>query len=267
MRTLALALLLAACGAEPAPQQKMWEWDRALSVPDTAFMAGMTAGEIAAAQRAGARYVLLPIGGLEQNGPHVVTAKHDLIIEAVAARVAEARGDILIAETVHFSPQGDLNRPSPHQMAPGTLGVSEATYEALLTDICRSLAISGFERIFLIADSGPAQRGAATVAERLAGVEFIAAYYSEDPEGARAVAALGIEQAPYGAIHSDYRTEAMLAALDPNLIRHAARLEIGEASVRGASVADLETLRVHGETLLKARAALVSREIDRPTPQ
>ena len=68
---------------------------------------------------------------------------------------------------------------------PGTISLTEETYERLLTDICASFKTHGFEHIVLIGDSGGNQKGMKAVADKLnakwAGgktrVHFIPEYY------------------------------------------------------------------------------------------
>ena len=50
---------------------------------------------------------------------------------------------------------------------PGTISLEPATFEALLTDICRSYKAHGFTDIILIGDSGGNQGGMRNVAEAL----------------------------------------------------------------------------------------------------
>ena len=48
----------------------------------------------------------------------------------------------------------------------GTISVEQATFEALLSDICRSYKAHGFLDIVLLGDSGGNQTGMENVAER-----------------------------------------------------------------------------------------------------
>ena len=71
---------------------------------------------------------------------------------------------------------------------PGTISVTEDTYERLLTDICAGLRVHGFQHIVLLGDSGGNQQGMQAVARRLtakwAGRQdarpFLAEYYDYD---------------------------------------------------------------------------------------
>ena len=60
--------------------------------------------------------------------------------------------------------RADAARPHAY---PGTISLEPATFEALLTDICRSYKAHGFKDIILIGDSGGNQSGMRNVAEAL----------------------------------------------------------------------------------------------------
>src|SRR5581483_747644 len=93
-------------------------------------------------------------GGVEQNGPYLVTGKHNVILRATTEAIARKLGDALVAPIVPFVPEGDIDPPSLHMKYPGSISVTEATFESLLTEICASLRVHGFRRILLIGDSG-----------------------------------------------------------------------------------------------------------------
>jgi creatinine amidohydrolase/Fe(II)-dependent formamide hydrolase-like protein len=94
-------------------------------------------------------------------------------------------GNALVAPIIGFVPEGDIDPPTGHMKYPGTVSLTEPTYEALLTDVCSCFRTHGFAHIVLIGDSGGNQKGMRAVAERLnrrwAGgktrVHFIPEYY------------------------------------------------------------------------------------------
>lgn len=91
--------------------------------------------------------VLVPIGSIEQHGPHLPLVTDVIAPFEVAKRVAEKIG-ALVAPPI---------RPgiSPHHMPfPGTITVSPATFIGLIHDYCRSLAKHGFKRIVLLNGHG-----------------------------------------------------------------------------------------------------------------
>ena len=50
--------------------------------------------------QAGYTTVIVPTGGLEQNGPHMVIGKHDYIVSEAARQIAKDVGRVLVAPVV-----------------------------------------------------------------------------------------------------------------------------------------------------------------------
>ena len=88
---------------------------------------------------------------------------------------------------ISYVPEGGYDPPTGHMRFPGTIGVSEAAYAAMIEGIARSLKAGGFRTICFIADHGGSQAPQADVAARLnaewrgKGVRVIHvdAYYSD----------------------------------------------------------------------------------------
>ncbi|MGG5822228.1 creatininase family protein [Falsiroseomonas sp. HW251] len=139
----------------------------ATPLPETLELADMTWPEVRAAIEAGWRTVIVPSGGIEQNGPHMILSKHDHIVRHAAQRIARALGRTLVAPVISFVPQGDWDPPSNNMRFPGTIGVTPAVFEGLLDGIARSLKSAGFTAICLIADHGESQAPQQAVATRL----------------------------------------------------------------------------------------------------
>src|SRR5882762_9723240 len=96
---------------------------------DKVQMRDMTWPEIRAAVAAGGTMVVVPTGGIEQNGPHMVLAKHDHIVGYAAVRIAESLGGTLVAPVVSFVPEGTHTPPTGNLSWPGTIGISEQAFE------------------------------------------------------------------------------------------------------------------------------------------
>jgi creatinine amidohydrolase len=156
-------------------------------LPDTIDLADMTWVEVRSALGRGYTTVIVPSGGIEQNGPHMVVGKHDYIVRAAARRIASELGHTLVAPVISYVPEGSYDPPSGHMRYPGTLGVSEDVFAATLDGIARSLKAGGFKTICFIADHGGSQTPQAQVAARLnaewagKGIRVISvdAYYSD----------------------------------------------------------------------------------------
>src|SRR5436305_5769927 len=88
--------------------------------------------ELATALNAGKTTVLVPIGGTEQNGPHMVLGKHNVRVKALAERIALALGNALVAPVIAYVPEGSVEPPSAHMRFPGTITIPPATFESVL---------------------------------------------------------------------------------------------------------------------------------------
>lgn len=124
----------------------------------------MTWTDIRAAIDGGKKVIIIPTGGVEQNGPHMTLGKHNDIVTCAAGILAEKLNG-LVAPTVKWVPEG--NNPDVVQRMPGTITQPEAAYESLLDAAVRSEKVHGFTMIILIGDSGGNQRGLTAVADTL----------------------------------------------------------------------------------------------------
>src|SRR6202521_368450 len=136
-------------------------------LPDTVEIADMTWVEVRSAIARGYTTVIVPSGGIEQNGPHMILGKHDYIVRWTAARIAGALGRALVTPVIPFVPEGDYDPPGGHLRFPGTVGVSEQAFAQMLDGIARSLKAGGFTTICFIADHGGSLKPQAEVAARL----------------------------------------------------------------------------------------------------
>ena len=135
--------------------------------PTSLGIGDMTWPQVRAAIDAGWRTVIIPTGGLEQNGPHMIIAKHDHIVREGARRIAEELGRTLVAPVISFVPEGGWDPPSGNMAFPGTIGVTPAVFEGILEGVARSLRTAGFRAICLIGDHGESQAPQESVARRL----------------------------------------------------------------------------------------------------
>jgi len=136
-------------------------------LPTTIDMADMTWIEVRSAIDLGYATVIVPSGGIEQNGPHMVLGKHDYVVRFTAERIASKLGKVLVAPVVSFVPQGDLAPATDNMRFPGTIGVPDKVFAEVLEGIARSLKSAGFRTICFIADHGPSQIPQKEVATRL----------------------------------------------------------------------------------------------------
>lgn len=185
---------------------------------DTVELASMTQSALHAARAAGFSTVIVPTGGLEQNGPHMILGKHDYLVAHAARRIARTLGRTLVAPVIPFVPEGDYDPPSGHLRFPGTIGVPDSVLAGVLEGVARRLKAAGFTTIVFIGDHGQSQPVQAGVAARLshewatAGVQVaqIATYYTA-PEQAVTLRQEGFSDAEIGQHASVVDTSEMLA--------------------------------------------------------
>jgi creatinine amidohydrolase len=136
-------------------------------LPNTIEMTDMTWVEVRSAIAQGFTTVIVPSGGIEQNGPQMVLGKHDYIVRLNAKRIARRLGKTLVAPVLSFVPQGNYAPPTDNLLFPGTIGVPDNVFAGELEGIARSLKLAGFKLICFIADHGPSQAPQNDVANRL----------------------------------------------------------------------------------------------------
>mgnify|MGYP002819494691 CR=1 FL=1 len=253
-----------------------------IAAGDSLWTEELTWIEVRDAVAAGMTTVIIGTGGIEQNGPYLVTGKHNYVLATVMPYIAEEIGNALIAPIVKFVPEGSIDEKSGHMAFPGTISLEQTTFEALLADICRSYAAHGFTDIVLIGDSGGNQRGMANVAESLNAlwqdadtrVHHLAEFYTEDRWSYDFLKSRGITQIdttpPVGEsedrrtdrrnnMHDDIYYEAQTAVQDPELIRTRQRIDAGLFSLHGVDLSPVTRTVEIGEALARYRAEITAR--------
>src|SRR5436190_18662764 len=140
----------------PPPNQVMPDLNapRPIDIRDSVWLEELTWMEVRDLMKAGKTTIIVPTGGVEQNGPYLAAGKHNYVLQATCPAIAKKLGNALCAPVVPFVPEGDIDPPAQHMKYPSTISLTETTYRAMLTDIASSLKSHGFERIILIGDSG-----------------------------------------------------------------------------------------------------------------
>jgi creatinine amidohydrolase len=259
------AVLLAAIPDPVAPDPNS---PRHIEAVDSVFIEDLTWMEIRDAMRGGVDTVIVATGGIEQNGPYLVTGKHNYVLRGTTEAIARKLGKTLVAPIVPFVPEGDIDPPTSHMKYPGTISVSEETYQKLLIDICGSFRAHGFKRIVLIGDSGGNQNGLKAVAEKLNAawkgmprVLFVREYYEQ--AGLTAwLEKQGIKQTPEG-LHDDFAMSAQLLAVDPRTVRMEQRIKAGNFRINGVELAPAEKTIELGRQIIDYRAEQTVKAIGR----
>jgi len=135
--------------------------------PDTVFLEELTWTELRDLIRSGKTTILVPIGGTEQNGPHMALGKHNLRVRVLSEKIAHALGNALVAPVVAYVPEGGVNPPTEHMRFAGTITAPEEAVEKILEYAARSFKLAGFRDIVFLGDHGSDQKREKAVADRL----------------------------------------------------------------------------------------------------
>ena len=239
--------------------------DNPFATGNSVWMEALTYMDVRDRIATGFTTVIVPTGGIEENGPYLVTGKHNVILEALCPAIARELGKTLCAPIVKFVPEGNIDPPSAAMYFPGSFSVRDETYQALLEDIGGSLKQHGFRDIVFIGDSGGNQTGMRAAAKALnhrwdgSGVRahFIKEYYSPGWENTEKYTQeiLGIAETKNDGYHDDMWVTAMMMVTDPTSVRYAERLEAGLASINGVDISDREKTIELGRKMVAWRAA------------
>jgi creatinine amidohydrolase/Fe(II)-dependent formamide hydrolase-like protein len=190
------------------------------------YLEEMTSPELRDRIAAGTTTALVPIGGTEQSGPHIVLGKHNVRARALAGRIAAKLGDTVVAPVVAYVPEGAIAPPAAHMRFAGTISIPDAAFEALLESTAKSLCQHGIRDVFFLGDHGGYQTNETKAAARVnhAGdcrAHALGAYYDA------ATATFNAELKQRGFTDAEIGTHAGLAdtalslAVDPALVRPA----------------------------------------------
>jgi creatinine amidohydrolase/Fe(II)-dependent formamide hydrolase-like protein len=199
------------------------------------FIEDMTSYEIRDAIAAGKTTAILFAGGIEQNGPHMALAKHNVIARYAAAQMAGRLGNALVFPVIPFSPAGDPVAKTGHMRFPGTISISSEVFLGLMRQIAQSAAAAGFRNIFLMGDHGGGQSELRLAAEsvdadwRARGVRV---YYVADvnTKAGQQVNAYMKERGIVGGGHAAVAETAQIMFLDQaKTLIHADKLAVSAA--------------------------------------
>ena len=234
-----------------------------LPATETLWIERMTWMDVRDALAAGKTTAIISTGGMEPNGPWLVTGKHNYVLRENCPRIAIYLGNALCAPVLELVPEGSIEPPSGHMTSPGTISLRQETFEAVLTDMAESLYQHGFENIVFIGDSGGNQSGMGNVADALnakwggsAAAHFIPEYY-RSPEGSRNVLReLGVthEGMPSDGLHDSPGIGLNMMLDDVNSVRWAERVATGEAMINGVDISDLNQALQWADEIADARS-------------
>ena len=234
-----------------------------LPMPNTVWIEEMTWMDVRDSLKAGNTTAIIATGGMEPNGPWLVTGKHNYVLRTNCEAIARKLGNALCAPIVEYVPEGRIEPPSGHMRSPGTISLREETFQALLTDIAHSLKVHGFKNIIMIGDSGGNQNGQKAVADKLtaqfAGSAFVATipgYYTAPPGTPNVLRQLGVTKdgMPDDGLHDSPGITLNMMLTDPNSVRWEARVKAKKATINGVDISNLNRSREWARAIVDARA-------------
>jgi creatinine amidohydrolase len=110
--------------------------------PPTVFLGEMTNPEVEAFLKTG-RTVIVPVGAVEQHGPHAPLLTDVVIPQEIARRIAN-RLEAVVAPPVNYA------LSYPHHGFTGLAYIRIPTFMALIEDLCVAFSTIGFKRIVFL---------------------------------------------------------------------------------------------------------------------
>jgi len=195
-----------------------------LPQPASVYLEELTWMEVRDAIAAGKTTVIIPTGGTEQNGPHMVLGKHNFLVKHKAGEIAKNLGNALVAPVVAYVPEGEIEPPTGHMRFAGTITTPQDVFVKVLEFAARSFKQHGFVDVVLVGDSGGNQEGQKIVAAALnkewaatpARVHHITSYYPG--RGDDWVVSQGVSAADVGS-HAGTHDTASLMYINPSMLR------------------------------------------------
>ena len=105
---------------------------------DTVWIEEMTWMDVRDALKAGKTTAIISTGGMEPNGPWLVTGKHNYVLRTNCDVIARKLGNALCAPIVELVPEGRIDPPSGHMRSPGTISLREETYPGACSPTSRT---------------------------------------------------------------------------------------------------------------------------------
>ena len=200
----------------------------ASSALPSVFLEELTSVELRNAVANGSTTVLVPIGGTEQNGPHMTLGKHNVRVKYLAGQIAQRLGNAIVAPVLAYVPEGSITPPVAHMRFSGTISISDSSFEGILESTAKSFKQHGFHDIVFLGDHGGYQKSEVRAADKLnrewagdARVRALALTMYNEASQAPYVEALrskGFSDAEIGT-HAGLADTSFMMAIDPSQVR------------------------------------------------
>jgi creatinine amidohydrolase len=195
--------------------------------PDTVLLEELSWTELRDLLAAKSTTIIVPVGGTEQNGPHMALGKHNVRVKALSEKIARALGHTLVAPVIAYVPEGQLSPPTEHMRFPGTITTPDESFQRMLEYAARSFKLHGFRDIVFLGDHGGTQASQKAVAGRLnrewaktpVRAHAIEEYYrAAEAEFPRLLKGRGYRDDEVGS-HAGLADTSLMLAVDPLMVR------------------------------------------------
>jgi creatinine amidohydrolase len=165
------------------------------------------------AHLAGGHPVVLPFGAYEQHGPHLPLRTDTVLANALARRVAERVGGLLLPAVAY-------GETSNNAGFPGTVSLSFDTVRSIALDVCTALVRHGARSLIVVngdfGNQAPLKLAAREARERMDLPVLVVDY-----PGLTSIAAQVCETAPAGPgfYHADEVETSMMLSVEPHSVQ------------------------------------------------
>jgi creatinine amidohydrolase len=182
------------------------------------------------ADRAPSTIVAVPVGSLEQHGPHLPLGTDTDIASSLCTELASRRADVLVAPAVAYGSSGE------HAGFPGTLSIGGPALTPVVVELVRSA--DAFRGVVLVCGHG------GNLAALRAAVDLLGS------EGRRVL--LWAPTVPDGDAHAGRTETSIMLAVDPDAVR----LDEAEAGSTRPLVELMPELRTGGVAAVSPNGVL-----------
>ena len=198
------------------------------------------------------KIIVLPLGAIEQHGPHLPVGTDSHIITHLAQELAKRfENEIILCPTLSFG-------SSHHHIAfGGTISISANLYSSLITDLVTSILESGFRKIILLNGHGgnitPVRQALTTLSqltEEKHPANIVLATYWE--VAGKPFAGEAPMESPALSHACEYETSLMLEIL-PNLV-HIDKIERAKRPDKNGYIAWEDDEKYRGVSIVKSTA-------------
>jgi creatinine amidohydrolase len=174
-------------------------------------------------QAATGELLAVPLGSLEQHGPHLPLDTDSRIALEVVRRLAGLRPGVVVAPTVAYGSSGE------HESFPGTISIGQEALEFMVIELVRS-ATRTFAHVLVVSGHGgnaaPLERAVRRLrSEGRSVLGWTAALAGADAHAGRTETAIMLALAPADVRLADARAGnvSLLQTLMPELVRSSVR--------------------------------------------